>query len=163
MTEASTSIEAPGLAAPRPRVSLSGRLAYVLRVHRWLIIFVAAYFLAAVATSDATGRELRMPWGYLQRVLFILGVLIPWGIAGYTGYLLWKFRPAHPTAFVFTELSRRFFSFERCCGAVLTLSLLFLHATAFSFFKCLIPDIQPFSWDGWIASWDATLHLGTHP
>jgi hypothetical protein len=52
---------------------------------------------------------------------------------------------------------------ERCCGAVLTLALLFLHATAFSFFKCLIPDIQPFTWDGWLASCDATIHFGSPP
>jgi hypothetical protein len=140
-----------------------GRLAYVLRVHRWLLLFVGVYFLAAVATSDMTGRALLMPWAYLQRVLVILGILIPWGVAGYSAYLLWKFRPLHPIGFVFTELSRRIFSPERCCGAVLTLTLLFLHATAFSFFKCLIPDIQPFNWDSRLAWCDAAFHFGSQP
>jgi hypothetical protein len=135
----------------------------VLRVHIWLLLFVVIYFLAAVVTSRETGRELIIPWGYLQRVLLVLGVLIPWGVAGYSGYLLWKFRPLHPIAFVFSELSRRFFSLERCCGAVLTLTLLFLHATAFSFFKCLIPEIQVFHWDSWLADWDAKVHFGLQP
>jgi hypothetical protein len=43
------------------------------------------------------------------------------------------------------------------------LALLFLHATAFSFFKCLIPDIQPFAWDRWLASCDAIIHFGLQP
>lgn len=163
MTEASTSIDVQERAAPQRRASMIGRVAYVLRVHLWLLLFVAAYFMAAVVTSDETGRVLIMPWGYLQRVLLILGILIPWGIAGYSAYLLWKFRPRHPIAFVASELSRRFFSLERCCGALLTLTLLFLHATAFSFFKCLIPDIQPFAWDGWLASCDAAVHFGSQP
>jgi hypothetical protein len=104
-----------------------------------------------------------MPWGYLQRVLIILGIFIPWAVAGYSAYLLWKFRPAHPIRFVFGALSGRLFSLERCCGALLTLTLLFLHATAFSFFKCLIPDIQPFGWDGWLAWCDAACHFGSQP
>src|SRR5688572_15011353 len=99
MSEASTSIDVQDLAAGQRRGSILGRVAYVLRVHRWLLIFVIAYFLAAVATSAETGRELIMPWGYLNRVLFILGILIPWGIAGYSGYLLWRFRPRHPIGF----------------------------------------------------------------
>jgi hypothetical protein len=140
-----------------------GRVAYVLRVHLWLMLFVAAYFFAAIVAADKSGRTLLMPWGYLQRVLIILGVLIPWGVAGYSAYLLWRFRPLHPIAFVYSELSRRLFSLERCCGALLTLTLLFLHATAFSFFKCLIPDIQQFSWDSWLASCDATFHFGSQP
>jgi hypothetical protein len=135
----------------------------VLRVHRWLLVFVVSYFAAALVTAEVTGRELILPWGYLQRVLLILGILIPWGIAGYSGYLLWKFRPQRPTAFLAAELSSRFFNLERCSGAFLTLALLFFHATAFSFFKCLIPDIQPFNWDNWLAQWDATIHFGSPP
>ena len=163
MTRASTGIDVQELAISEQRASLVGRAAYVLRVHLWLLLFVAAYFVAAVVTADETGRALILPWGYLQRVLLILGILIPWGIAGYSGYLLWKFRPRRPIAFVAAELSRRFFSLERCCGALLTLTLLFLHATAFSFFKCLIPDIQPFAWDGWLATCDANIHFGSQP
>ena len=128
-----------------------------------LLVFVAGYFVAAVVTADVTGRALILPWGYLQRVLVILGILIPWGIAGYSGYLVWKFRPRRPISFVASELSHRFFSIERCCGALLAFTLLFFHATAFSFFKCLIPDIRPFAWDGWLASCDANLHFGSQP
>jgi hypothetical protein len=127
------------------------------------LLFVGSYFAAAIATADASGRALVMPWGYLQRVLLILGILIPWGISGYCGYLLWKFRPPRPLAFVYSELSSRFFTLERCCGALLALTLLFFHATAFSFFKCLIPDIQPFAWDNWLATCDANLHFGSQP
>jgi hypothetical protein len=163
MTRASTGIDAQELAASAEPASLLQRLAYVLRVHLWLLLFVSAYFLAAVVTADVMGRALLLPWGYLQRVLIILGILIPWGIAGYSVYLLWKFRPRRPIAFLVSELSRRFFSLERCCGAVLALTLLFFHATAFSFFKCLIPEIQPFAWDGWLASCDANIHFGSQP
>jgi hypothetical protein len=163
MNSVTTGLEAPELAVQEQRSSLLGRLAYVLRVHIWLLLFVVVYFAAAVVTSEITGGELILPWDYLRRVLFILGILIPWGIAGYSAYLLWKFRPRRPTAFLVAELSNRFFTMERIVGAVLTLALLFLHATAFSFFKCLIPEIQPFAWDGWLASFDATLHFGSNP
>jgi hypothetical protein len=64
---------------------------------------------------------------------------------------------------VFSELANTLFTFERCLGALLALMLLFLHATAFSFFKCMIPDIQPFNWDGWLASCDAAFHFGSQP
>jgi hypothetical protein len=104
-----------------------------------------------------------MPWGYLERVLLILGLLLPWGIAGYAVYLVWKFRPPRPISFVGTGLWRDCFSPERLCSAILALTLLFLHATAFSFYKCLIPDIQPFAWDGWLSSCDAKLHFGSQP
>jgi hypothetical protein len=163
MTRASAGIDVQELAIPDRPASLVGRAAYVLRVHRWLLLFVAVYFVAAVITADKTGRALILPWGYLQRVLLILGILIPWGIAGYTVYLLCKFRPRRPIAFVAAELSSRFFSLERCSGVLLTLTLLFLHATAFSFFKCMIPDIQPFAWDGWLAACDANIHFGSQP
>ncbi len=151
------------LANSEQPASLLRRAAYVLRVHLWLLLFVVAYFAAAMLTANATGQTLLMPWGYLHRVLLVLAILIPWGIAGYSGYLLWKFRPQRPIAFVASELSRRFFSPERCFGALLALTLLFLHATAFSFFKCLIPEIQPFAWDGWLAACDAFLHFGSQP
>ena len=125
MTSVTTGLESPELAIPRHSASLLGRLTFVLRVHLWLLLFVIAYFAAAVALAAATGRELILPWGYLQRVLLILGILVPWGIAGYSGYLLWKFRPQRPTAFLASELSSRFFHMERCSGAVLTLALLY--------------------------------------
>jgi hypothetical protein len=163
MIEAPTSINAQEFAAQPPRGSVVGRFAYVLRVHVWLLMFVIPYFIAAVVTSDETGHALLMPWNYLQRVLIILGVLIPWGVAGYSVYLLWKFRPRQPTRFVFSELSRTVFTFDRCWGAVLTLSLLFLHATAFSFFKCLITDVRPFCFDNWLAACDAFIHFGRQP
>jgi hypothetical protein len=146
-----------------PSTSLVRRAAYVLRVHVWLLSFVAAYFGAAIVAAEVTGRTLLFPWGYLQRLLFVLGILVPWCLACYTIYAVWKHRPARPLAFVARELSGRFFTLERVGGAVLAVSLLIVHSTAFSFFKCLIPAIQPYTWDAPLASWDKTLHLGVHP
>jgi hypothetical protein len=127
------------------------------------MLFVVAYFAAAVVTARTTGRALVLPTSYLQRVLLIITVLVTWGVAGYSIYLLARFRPKRPIQFVASELSGTLFTFERCCGAVVAFSLLFLHATAFSFFKCLIPAIQPFVWDAPLAAWDQRLHFGMQP
>lgn len=151
------------LAISKATIPLLRRLAYVVRVHLWLLLFVATYFVAALVAAAMTSRPLVFPSGYLASLCAVLGVLVPWCIAGYAAYTVWRHRPDKPLAFVAGQLAQRVFTVERLSGSVLAFVLLIVHATAFSCFKCLIPEIQPYAWDDRLASWDRALHGGTHP
>ena len=143
--------------------SLVQRAAYVLRVHVWLLVFVTGYMAAAIIAAEVTGRILWLPWSYLRFLGILIGALGAWGVACYTVYIVWRDRPQRPLRHVADSLATRVITLERCLGTAIATLALFFHATAFSFFKCLIPTIQPYTWDERLAAVDRQIHFGWHP
>ena len=137
------------------------RLLHVLRLHRWLLLFVAVYFLTAWLTALALQLEFKVS-GRLHGMRTSGMALVCWAIGGYSVYVLYVVRPSRPTIHIMRGI-QNFLTLERVAGGLLILCTAPFFLAAFSFYKRLIPTIKPFAWDLQFAAWDEALHFGAQP
>ena len=93
------------------------RLLHVLRLHRWLLLISALYFLTAWLTALTLRLEFRTV-GRLHGMLTSGTALACWAIGGYAIYVLWIVRPPHPTSHIIRGI-QNFFTLERVAGGLL--------------------------------------------
>ncbi|MGH6932309.1 MAG: phosphatase PAP2 family protein [Dongiaceae bacterium] len=75
--------------------------------------------------------------------------------------LLEKPKPLGP--YLWREFTTKLLTPERIALALPVLLLFPLFTTTFSYFKSVVPEFQPFSWDPRFAAWDQALHGGYQP
>jgi hypothetical protein len=137
----------------------------VLRGQRYLMAVAVTYIAAVYGAASGLGRiddvslwhyySLSIaPFHVVYLLLFILGRL---------AYVMAVVRPPHITRHFAAEMAGRFFTLRRIVVALPALLFVPAFLSAFTSFKAMIPDINPFSWDPDFAQLDFLLHGGNHP
>jgi hypothetical protein len=130
---------------------------------RWLLSVMIVYLLAAMLTAHRFGVSERLSFiDYSPSQFFLLGLYLGLFALGHLVYIMVWVRPHHLTQHLLGEL-RRWASAERLSQAVPVLLLMPLFMSSFTFFKTMIPEINPFHWDAKFIEWDRVLHAGVHP
>ncbi len=156
--------ETPGANATK---GLGYQVAHALRTHAVFIAIVVVYIIAAWVTAHLCGTAERLSItlysGTLVLMIEIYAAVIS---VSYGLYVLLWVRPERPLRYAFEDMRtnyRRYFRCERLCNALLLILIMPLFMSAFSFFKVVLPDINPFSWDACFARLDLQIHAGRHP
>lgn len=140
----------------------AGRIARVLRGHIWMIVLVGVYVAPAVILAPWFNKIILAPsnaWRTLSiTLLFVAGFLVLYPLRVFI-----FIRPERPLSYLRQQMRDKYFTVERILSAFLSLSLITVFASGFSFFKSIIPVVQPFSWDKTLADADRVAHLGYHP
>jgi hypothetical protein len=126
-----------------------------------LLLLVAIYVLAAWTTASVLQLEFKVS-GRLKGTLSSAGALFCWALGGYAAYVLCVERPSRPTRHILDGI-RRFATLERLGGGLLIVFIAPFFLAAFSFYKRLIPTMNPFCWDSHLVEWDQAIHIGAHP
>lgn len=144
---------------------LLGGAARILRSNGLLIGLVLVHFLAAVAVGAATGAPFDPGMASTLGMLFT--ILLPWfGVI----LVFWHFvrmaiyvRPEKPISHFLSDMKALVFDVERIASGLLALALISLFVGTFSFFKSIVPFLNPFAWDVAFADLDRVLHFGFDP
>ena len=140
-------------------------LARALIRNRVLIALIALHFVVTLAA----GEMARVPynpgmfqalWGLFTYLMpCFLGVIVIWRYAVMVRY----HRNERPIAWLIADLRRIAGGRERVVEGVATLVVLTLFTGSYGYFKEIIPDLMPFSWDPLFARLDLALHGGIAP
>ncbi len=135
-----------------------------LRAHAFFIALILLHTLAVGILPPLLGLPVRYQPRYYGSTFFALTAiaLVAFGIA-YSAIVLLVVRPGQPLRHIWGELTGKLLTLDRLCMALPVLLLFPLFAATFSFFKSIIPVINPFAWDPQFAEWDRVLHGGYHP
>lgn len=123
--------------------------------HRYLAGIVIAYGLAALATESLYDSGAVLSPLRIYSSILIVVVAAIYGLA-------WS-KPDWLARNLSPDKRENGLPSQRILQGLFAIVLLPLFLPSFSMFKRLIPQINPFSWDGSFAAWDATLHGGTDP
>jgi hypothetical protein len=132
-----------------------------LREHTALIALVGAYFLAATLIAEIHGITYRFTSNLrLYALLLSLPLLLAliWHVVSVMVFV----RPARLTHYLLSSL-KPYFTAQRLLFAAPVLLAIPIFLSAFTFFKVLVPQVNPFNWDALLAQWDYSLHGGNHP
>ncbi len=136
-----------------------------LRRNRLLVSLIALHFLAALATSAVLGKPFDV--GVLQTLNMLFRALIPifllvllvWRFANVAAFI----RPDEPLKWFVNDLRMVLIDGDRIVDGAIALLSTCVFFGSFSFFKGVLPDINPFSWDPLFAQMDRALHGGYDP
>jgi hypothetical protein len=72
-------------------------------------------------------------------------------------------RPARLTRYILTDWKNKYLKIDRVIVALPILFFMPIFISVFTWFKHMIPVINPYGWDVTFAGWDRALHGGYHP
>ncbi|MGH6931229.1 MAG: phosphatase PAP2 family protein [Dongiaceae bacterium] len=129
-----------------------------------LFALVALHVAAALALPALLGIPNHYSIGSYVTVFTIVtvGFMVLFAL-GYPFYVALVVRPSQPGDYLRAQLRDQILSPERLCNAIPVLIMIPVAMSSFTWFKVLIPFINPFSWDPRLAAWDAWLHGGHQP
>lgn len=146
------------------RRNLSIQLKKTVRVHAFLLVIIAWYAVACLATAwifDTTQKmSLSLYSKNLGVVTFAFLVVF---FCGRATYIMIFIRPKHLTRYIMNDLKGKYLTCERIAMGLPILLFFPVFASTFTSLKTMIPDINPYSWDPLLAQWDAALHGGHQP
>ncbi len=137
----------------------------VLKKNGLLIGLVLAHFMLAVFVGGITGAPFDP--GMAQTLAMLFSVLLPlFGVILVVWHLIQLaiyVRPKRPITQFLTDLKDLVSDAERMANGVLSLLLITLFIGTFSYFKSIVPFLNPFQWDVSFANFDRALHFGRDP
>ncbi len=139
-------------------------IAEALRQHRVLTVLVLGY-VAAGMSADAlldTGDSFT-PSLYSERKAMVDGLFLVLFFTGHALYMMIFVRPRRLGGAILDDLRTRYLTAERLSTALPLLILMPLFISTFTFFKVMIPVINPYSWDATLMALDRALLGGLHP
>ncbi|MGB8622459.1 MAG: phosphatase PAP2 family protein [Paracoccaceae bacterium] len=146
-------------------LATNGVLSRVIQRHAWLVSLVLLHAMAAVAAADMLG--LSFDPGVVSRLSTIFTILVPVFLLV---LFIWRtvcaartVREGSVTLWLLRDVRDIFTDGERMLNGAIALLALSLFMGAFDFFKMVIPQINPFSWDPLFARTDQILHGGQDP
>ncbi|MEE9387049.1 MAG: phosphatase PAP2 family protein [Paracoccaceae bacterium] len=147
------------------KIDQLGLLARVVLHNNLLIGLVVVHLLAAVITGYTTGVVFDP--SMTQTLLMLFSVLLPWFavvlVFRYLLILMIYEKPDKPIARFVSDMKALVSDTERLLGGVLRMALITLFISTFSYFKALVPFLNPFGWDVAFADLDRALHFGRAP
>jgi hypothetical protein len=123
-------------------------------------IYVVAGWLVPRVTAVSVPYSPALYSGNL--LLVSAAFLVVAGIA-YVAYVMIAVRPPQLIRYLWRALRDRIFTLERLWAALPVFLLLPVMMSTFTYFKFLIPFLNPFEFDPPLAAWDRGLHFGYHP
>lgn len=136
--------------------------ARALTEQRWFVAAAVLYLLTGYALGAAYGRWISLSlYNEVHLILFgnfALAVLV-WRMARQ----LYRNRPVHPIAFVWSDITGEIITPWRLVSALPAFVLLPAMLAMITSLKQMIPLIAPFSWDPVLADADRLLHGGYQP
>jgi membrane-associated phospholipid phosphatase len=133
--------------------------------NRMLVALIAVHFVLTIAAGALSG----VPYdpGTFAALSQLFTGLLPSFLAG---VVIWRFvhmvrheRPERPLAWMATDIRRILSDRQRVVDGLVTLAALAVFTGSFGYFKEIIPNLLPFSWDPVFAHLDRVLHGGTLP
>ncbi|MGB5559330.1 MAG: phosphatase PAP2 family protein [Paracoccaceae bacterium] len=129
---------------------------------RFLVGLVLIHWCAAMIVGRATGIVFDTGMLWILGTLF--GVLLPWYLLV---LLIWRFacmalyiRPERPIRWLVADIRGVIADPERIFGGAFRFLLMAVFVGSFSYFKSIIPYLNPFSWDPLFTHLDRILHGG---
>ncbi|MGQ0529085.1 MAG: phosphatase PAP2 family protein [Panacagrimonas sp.] len=125
---------------------------------------VATYAGSALLVAEYAQLDNAIAFRLYSHGLFVmLSATAVCMLVGYLLHVLIVRRPDYPLRYVRDDLRSHLHLRERLLLGIPLMLLLSIFMSAFSSWKVMIPDLQPFSWDASFAEWDRVLHGGTAP
>jgi hypothetical protein len=135
-----------------------------LRAHSLFIAIVALYAAAAYAAPGFIRTPAPFSIALYGDTFAVLTAAVLVGLAlAYVVRVMVVARPDRLARYLCHDLRSRYLTVERACSALSVFLLIPIATATFSYWKSLIPIVQPFSWDPALAEWDRALHGGYHP
>jgi hypothetical protein len=166
MMEKSFSSEAvltsPEHVRPEQYPVLITQIIHSLHMHAFVIILVACYAIARTVTCQIYDlpHEVLL---YTRGQLIINACCLIAFFCGHAIYIMIFVRPEHLTQYILTDLRENYVTPRRIMTGLPIMLLLPVFISTFTFFKSMIPVMNPFSWDPLFADLDAALHGGFQP
>lgn len=133
--------------------------------NRVLIGLIGLHFVATLAAGQISEVPFKM--GTFNALSLLFGLLLPCFVIV---IFIWRFcymavrvQPKRPIRWFARDLWRIFGDGNRLIEGGLTLLMLAVFTGSFSYFKEIIPQLNPFSWDPALARLDVILHGGVAP
>lgn len=142
-----------------------GQVALALWQSRVLIGLTLAHLAIALGIAARYGVPFESGVAALlmTMVQLILPLFLVFLLAWRFGYTVMCVRPQNPTRWFFGDLSRFCLDGERILTGILLFVTISVFVSGFTFFKEMLPQLNPFSWDPALARLDRWLHGGTDP
>ncbi len=153
------------LRAPARSYALVAHLPRAISQSRVLILITLVHL--AAAHSISAWYSVPFQSGVAMRLLTMLKYVIPcfmiflmfWRF----GYMVLFVRPQSPTRWFLADARHFCFDPGRLSTGIVAFVTVIFFASSFMFFKGMIPQMNPFSWDPALAQFDRWLHGGTDP
>ncbi len=124
----------------------------------------AGYCLTAFLVAAALGMLDRLSLSlYSQALALPSAAFAVIFLVGHSFYIMIFRRPDRLGRAILQDLTERVLTLERLVPALLVFLFLPPFISSFTFFKSLIPYVQPYVWDPALAQWDRWLHFGVDP
>lgn len=137
----------------------------VLKKNGLLIGLVLAHFILAILVGAVTGAPFDP--GMAQTLAMLFSVLLPWFVVILVVWHLIQMaiyvRPEKPIAQFLADMKNLIGDAERMANGALSLLLITLFIGTFSYFKSIVPFLNPFQWDVKFAELDRLIHFGFDP
>ncbi|MBW2259849.1 MAG: phosphatase PAP2 family protein [Deltaproteobacteria bacterium] len=136
-----------------------------LRSHALFLSLIFSYTVAGLITThllDVPGAPaLSLYTNIVARytALFLAVFLL----AVHPLYVMVFVRPARLTRYILTDWKDKYLKIDRVIVALPILLFLPIFVSVFTWFKYMIPAINPYGWDVTFAEWDRVLHGGYYP
>lgn len=128
-----------------------------------ILLCAVAFCLSALIVRLQMGLDLDLTlFLYNRAFLVILAACTVVFFIGHAVYAMIFVRPERLTHWILTDLRRTYLVKERLLAGGLVLAFMPPFIASFTFFKTLIPVLNPFAWDPSFAAWDRTIHGGMH-
>lgn len=143
---------------------LLGLLKQSFHRHAFILAVIALYAVASVmiahhfGVSDKTSITLYSHNLGLMGACFLLSFII-----GHALYVMVWIRPDQLFLYYLADLRHTYLTSKRLLTALPLLLFIPIHFSAFTSFKTILPDLNPYSWDPLFAQWDAMIHGGPPP
>lgn len=117
-------------------------------------VFVAHWFQVSHKTSILL---------YSNTFMMLCACFLVCFFCGHLAYITYYIRPNKLFNYYYTDLRSNYLNSQRVLQALPVLIFFPIYFSAFTSFKTILPDINPYSWDQTLAEWDRILHGGVMP
>lgn len=127
----------------------------------WFSVIILTYVLSALVVANYYPPK--YTWHEVAKSIVSAYILAPL-LAGcaYVAYIMMFIRPAHLTRYIICA-ARSYMTRERIFYAMPAVILFPIFISTFTFYKSIIPQSNPYSWDLFLAHADLIIHGGVHP
>jgi len=136
----------------------------VLNEHLLFILSISIFVLSAFITSVFFIDNVELKFSLYNEVMFSSGLLFFFIVVIRRCISIFIHdRPKHPIPYLFKDIYKNYLSVKNL--TVLFIFIIFFptFASAFTYYKSLIPVINNYHWDPYLAAFDRFLHFGIDP
>ena len=146
------------------RGTIGRAFAEALRAHSAMIAIIVVFALAAISAQQYVfGNQSEDLSLYAEPFGILTGLFAVFFLIGHAIYVMVFVRPDRLTAYIWHDLNSRFLTAHRLLQGSIVLVMIYPFVSAFTLFKSLIPNVQPFYLDEFLMNLDRFIHGGVDP